>query len=190
MSSFFAYLNRMKYIKRWSLMRSYEPENILEHSAEVSMIAHALAVIGNKYYGKSYNCDRIGMVALYHETSEVITGDLPTPIKYFNPEIKNAFKDLEKGAEDKLLNTLPESLRDVYQELVRPSQEEYTIMKYADKISAYIKCVEELKAGNKEFAKAEKSIKKDIENFNSEEVNYFMKNFFPSFKKTLDELEL
>lgn len=171
-------------------MRSTRKENIMEHSEQVAMIAHALAVIGNKLFGKNYDANRVGMIAVYHETSEVITGDLPTPIKYFNPEIRDAYKSLEKNAAEKLVKMLPKELCDEYSELIlTPSPEEHKLMKCADKISAYIKCVEELKAGNKEFAKAEKSLKKEIEKFDLIECEYFVEKFLPSFELTLDELE-
>ncbi len=190
MSSFFAYMNRMKYIERWSLMRSTRKENIMEHSQQVAMFAHAIALIGNKLFNKNYNADRIGMIAVYHETSEVITGDLPTPIKYFNPEIKSAYKALEKTSEEKLIGLLPEELQEDYRSIISDfTEEEYTIMKCADKLSAYVECVEELKAGNREFAKAEKSIKKEIEKYDLPEVKYFIEKFLPSFELTLDELE-
>ena len=150
---FFAYLNRMKYSKRWSLMHSMVEENVMEHTEQVSVVAHALAVIKNKIYGGNVDIEKVLLYAQYHETSEVITGDLPTPIKYFNKEINHAYKDIELGASKKLLSTLPEELRSVYEQYVIPCEEteEYKIMKCADKISAYIKCVEEIKSGYAEF---------------------------------------
>ncbi|MEG1520574.1 MAG: 5'-deoxynucleotidase, partial [Clostridia bacterium] len=178
MYNFFAFLNRMKYIERWSLMRSVKKENIMEHSQQVSVIAHALAVIGNTYFGKNYDANKIGMVACFHETSEVITGDLPTPIKYFNPEIKTAYKDLEKIATVRLLDMLPTEMKSVYDELIlTPTEEEHAIMKYADKLSAYIKCIEELKMGNGEFKKARDTIKAELEKSPSMEVKFFLDNF-------------
>lgn len=190
MYHFFAFMNRMKYIERWSLMRSIRKENIMEHSEQVAMIAHALCIIGNTYFGKNYNADKIGMIAAYHEAGEVITGDLPTPIKYFNPKIKTAYKELEADAEIRLINMLPKELKDMYKPYITEvTDEEHFIMKCADKIGAYIKCVEELKAGNSEFSKAEKTIKKDILAMNSQEANYFMENFIPSYSLTLDELD-
>lgn len=191
MSNFFAYMNRMKYIERWSLMRSTRKENVMEHSEQVAMFAHAIALIGNKLYGKSYDANRIGMIAVYHETSEVITGDLPTPIKYFNPDIKTAYKALERSSSEKLIDMLPEELKEEYRSLILdPKPEEHKIMKCADKLSAYVECVEELKAGNREFAKAEKSLKKELEAYSDlPECRYFIENFLPSFDLTLDELE-
>ncbi len=189
--NFFAYLNRMKYIKRWSLMHSMVEENVMEHTEQVSVVAHALAVIKNKIYGGNVDIEKVLLYAQYHETSEVITGDLPTPIKYFNKEINGAYKDLERGAELKLLSMLPNELRCEYEKYVMPDEdsEEYAIMKFADKISAYIKCIEEVKSGNKEFVKAKQTIKKDLEKSEREEVKYFIKNVLPCYELTLDELE-
>ena len=182
----------MKLIRRWSLMKSVSEENIAEHSAQVAQIAHALAVIKNTLFGGDLNADRVATIALYHETSEVLTGDLPTPIKYYNPEIRKAYKDIEGIANEKLLSMLPEELRGEYRELIvtKPDSYEHTLVKAADKISAYIKCVEELRSGNREFAKAEASLRGEIEKYYQyEEVRYFCETFLESFGKTLDELE-
>ena len=188
---FFAYLNRMKHIKRWSLMRSNVEENIMEHTEQVSVVAHLLAVIKNTYFNGKVDVLKVVLYAQYHETSEVITGDLPTPIKYFNKEINIAYKDIEKGACNKLLETLPIEVRKEYEKYVLPdeSSEEYKIMKCADKISAYIKCVEEVKWGNSEFLKAKEAIYKDLKKCEREEVKYFIKNVLPKYELTLDELE-
>ena len=188
---FFAYINRMKYIKRWALMRSKFDENVMEHTAQVSVIAHALAEIKNLYFGGKVDVLKVVLFSQYHETSEVITGDLPTPIKYFNKEINHAYKDIEKGACLKLLNTLPKDLRSVYDVYVLPdeSSDEYKIMKCADKISAYIKCEEELKSGNGEYLKAKEAILKDILTIDRDEVKFFMKNIAPRYLCSLDELE-
>ena len=183
---------RMKLIKRWSLMKSVSDENIAEHSAQVAEIAHALALIKNTHFGGDLDANRVGMMALYHETSEVLTGDLPTPIKYYNPEIRNAYKAIEGTANEKLLSMLPKELASEYRELIAPSPESYEeiLVKAADKISAYIKCVEELRSGNREFAKAEKSLRQAVESYYKyDEVKYFCDTFLNSFKKTLDELE-
>ena len=188
---FFAYLSRMKYIKRWALMRSINEENIMEHSLQVTEIAHAIALIKNEMFGGSVDPYKVMCLAVYHETSEVITGDLPTPIKYFNAQINSAYKDLEDLAAEKLIEKLPEELKPLYREFILTDKdtEEYKIMKAADRISAYIKCVEEVKSGNKEFVKAKESIGKDIKSINDEAVKYFIKNILPSFEKTLDELD-
>mgnify|MGYP003507793475 CR=1 FL=1 len=188
---FYAYMDRMKYIKRWQLMRSTREENIMEHSEQVTVLAHALCLINNKMFGESLDEKKVLTYAKYHETGEVITGDLPTPIKYFNKEINHAYKDIELGASKKLLSTLPEELRSVYEQYVIPCEEseEYKIMKCADKISAYIKCVEEIKSGNAEFKKAKESILKEINKCEREEVKFFMKNVAPVYLCSLDELE-
>lgn len=191
MSKFFAFLNRMKYIKRWSLMRSVREENIMEHSQQVAVIAHALALIRNKIYGGNVDVGKVVLLAQYHEVGEVITGDLPTPIKYFNPEIKAAYKDLEKSASEKLLKMLPETLKDEYREYVLPDEqtEEYKIVKCADRLAAYLKCVEEVKVGNSEFKKAKSSIGAELKSQKREEVDYYLKEFAPAFDLTLDELD-
>lgn len=192
MNNFFAYMARMKLIRRWSLMKSVTDENIAEHSAQVAQIAHALALIKNKKFGGSLNADRVTSIALYHETSEVLTGDLPTPIKYYNREIRNAYREVESVANEKLLHQLPEELRDEYRALIEvdPDSYEYQLVKAADKLSAYIKCLEELRSGNREFASAKKTLGGEIERYyDMEEVRYFCEHFLDSFKKTLDELE-
>lgn len=189
--NFFAILARMKYIARWSLMHSLEPENVMEHTQQVAMIAHALSVIKNKLFGGSVNEATAMLYAMYHETGEVVTGDLPTPVKYYNEQIKNAYKDIEKVSCEKILSTLPEELRSDFLPYILPDEnsEEYNIMKSADKISAYLKCLTELRLGNKEFKKAKNTIEKDIKARNRPEVDYFMKYFVPPFEKTLDELD-
>lgn len=191
MFKFFAYLDRMKYIKRWSLMRSVREENIMEHTQQVSVIAHALALINNKIFGGNANVKDTVLLAQYHEVGEVITGDLPTPIKYFNPEIKSAYKDLEKNASNRILNMLPEELKDEYKKYVLPDERtlEYKLVKSADKLSAYLKCIEELKAGNSEFKKAKDSIEKEIKNMGVKEAEYYLKTFVPAYKLSLDELD-
>ena len=191
MNHFFAYMARMKYIKRWSLMKNTGEENIQEHSLQTAMIAHCLAVIKNKLYNGNVNEEKVALMAMYHEAGEVITGDLPTPIKYYDPDIKKAYKNIEAEAEKRLIATLPDELRDIYTPLV--SQEncpERVLVKNADKIGAYLKCLEELRGGNAEFAKAANTIKRDIDNINTPEVVYFMEKFVPSFELTLDEMEI
>ena len=181
----------MKYIKRWSLMRSVREENIMEHSEQVAVISHALALIRNKVYGGNIDVSKVVLLAQYHEVGEVITGDLPTPIKYFNPEIKSAYKDLEKTASKRLLNMLPETLKGEYEEYILPNEEseEYKLVKCADRLSAYLKCVEEVKAGNSEFKKAKSSILSDLKGLKSQEVDYYLKEFAPAYELTLDELD-
>lgn len=191
MFKFFAFLGRMKYIRRWSLMRSVREENIMEHSHDVAVIAHALALITNKMYGGNLDVSKVVLYAQYHEVGEVITGDLPTPIKYFNPEIKSAYKDLENNACQRILSMLPETLKEEYAPLVMPDtdSEEYKTVKAADRLSAYLKCVEEIKAGNTEFKKAKKSIGLDLKNLKRADVEYYLKEFAPAYELTLDELD-
>lgn len=182
---------RMKHIKRWGLMRNTREENIQEHSLQTAMIAHALALIKNRIFGGKVNAERVLALAVYHEAGEVITGDLATPIKYFNPEIKMAYKQIERVAEEKLVDMLPEALKGDYESLILDRDVEgelYAIVKAADKICAYLKCVEELSAGNSEFEKAKNAIEKTIKEMDRPEVNYFMETFVPSFELTLDEL--
>ena len=191
MYNFYAFMDRMKYIKRWQLMRSVREENIMEHSQQVAVLAHALAVIDNKIFGGSADAEKAALYAVYHECSEVLTGDLPTPIKYFNNNIEGAYKSLEERACDKLLNTLPEELRGEFEKSMKPDKTsaEYAIMKAADRLAAYIKCLEELRSGNREFAKAKQSIEDDLHSRNMPEVEYFFEKFIKSFELTLDELE-
>ena len=191
MSHFFAYLGRMKFIQRWGLMRNTDQENIMEHSLQVAMIAHGLAVIRNRRFGGAVDPERTATLALFHDASEVITGDLATPIKYFNPEIKSAYRAIEQVAKEKLLALLPDELRKDYASLFFPSEadaEAWELVRAADKLCAYLKCLEEAKAGNGEFAQAEKSIKRSLNGLRLPEVEYFLAEFVPSFTLTLDEL--
>ena len=190
-NNFYAFMDRMKYIKRWSLMRSVREENIMEHSQQVAMLAHALAVITNRLYGGNVDENKCVLYAVYHECSEVMTGDLPTPIKYFNSSIKGAYKDIEERACKKLLAMLPEELAQGLSPCVLADTDspEYKILKAADRLAAYIKCLEEHRCGNTEFEKAKKSIEDDLHSRNLPAVEYFMQNFIPSFLLTLDELE-
>jgi len=192
MHGFFAFMNRMKYIKRWSLMRSTTGENIMEHSQQVAMLAHALAVINNVVYGGSANPERAACYAMYHEASEVVTGDLPTPIKYYNKELTEAYKELEAIATERLNNMLTEELKPAYAPYLSPDKDsiEYKLVKIADKLAAYLKCVEEIRCGNKEFVKAEKTIKATLKSIKSPELDYFMTNFTPAFTLSLDELDV
>ena len=188
---FYAYMDRMKYIKRWQLMRSTREENIMEHSQEVTMIAHALVTINNKVFGGDADATKTVLYALYHETGEVMTGDLPTPIKYYNSEIHGAYKELEKNACTKILAMLPEELQGELTPFILADEDskEYQLVKAADRLSAYIKCLEELRSGNKEFAKAKKSIEHDLKKRKMPEVDYFFENFIESFSLALDDLE-
>lgn len=190
MYKFYAFLHRMRYINRWSLMRSYFNENVAEHSHCVALLAHSLCVIQNKLFGGNLNQDRAAVIALYHETSEVITGDLPTPIKYFNNSITDAYKALEAEAEQKIIRQLPEELRDeLASYIIDKNSEEYKIVKYADKLAAYIKCIEEIEAGNPEFTAAIESQEKSLSTAEHECVKYFLDNFIKAFYLTLDKLQ-
>jgi 5'-deoxynucleotidase len=189
-NNFFAMVSRMKYINRWGLMRNTIDENIAEHSLIVSVIAHALAVIGNTYFDKNINAERVAVLALFHDTTEIITGDLPTPIKYFAPEIKKAYKDIEVFAGNKMLSAIPKQMQKEYESLLIPNDEEKKLWEYvkaADKISALIKCIEELEMGNMDFSKAKKSTEKAIEELELEEAKYFMDNFIQTYSLTVDE---
>ena len=189
MSHFFAYLGRMKYILRWGLMRNTQPENIQEHSLQVAVIGHALAVISNRRFGGTADPDRVASLAVFHEAGEVITGDLATPIKYFNPHIKEAYKHIEQVAAEKLYSMLPEEFKPDYEPLLfQKDTEEHRLMKAADKLCAYLKCLDELKAGNSEFEKATQAIRRELDALKRPEVDYFLDQFAPSFSLTLDEL--
>ena len=187
--NFFAYISRMRYIGRWSLMRNALPENIQEHSHMVAVIAHGLAVIRRDILGVPCDPDRAAAAALFHDASEIYTGDMPTPVKYFNPEIMTAYKQVEALAADKLLSTLPDGMRPAYRELLGESGEDTRrLVKAADKLSAYIKCLEELKSGSTEFSLAARQTEARLRDMHMPEVDYFMEHFIPAFDLTLDEL--
>lgn len=193
MSKFFAYISRMKNIRRWGLMRSFREENVQEHSLQVAMFAHALALLENDLYGGSFDPEHVMAIAVYHETSEVITGDLVTPIKYYNEEIRSAYKHIEALAEERMLSMLPENLEKKIRPLVQPEDvKEKQLVKAADTLAAYTKCLEEVRSGNREFEKASEKLRQSIESMSRDwklqSVSYFMKEFIPSFEVTLDEL--
>ncbi len=191
MSHFFAYLARMKFIRRWGLMHNTYPENIQEHSLRVAMIAHALGVIRNRLFGGRINPERAAALALFHDASEVLTGDLPTPVKYFNPDIRTAYQTIETVARRKLLELIPAELQADYRALLLEDgtdREHHELVKAADRLAAYMKCLEELAAGNHEFSKAEKTLRASVEALELPEVRYFLETFVPSLKLTLDEL--
>lgn len=188
----FAYLARMKYILRWGLMRNTRPENTQEHSLQVAMVAHALALIRNRLYGGSVDPERTALLAVYHDAEEVITGDVPTPIKYFNPQIAGALDGIGDVARRRLLEMVPGPLREDYHDLFFRSEAdaaEWRLVKLADKIAAYLKCLEEARSGNGEFARAEQAIAADLSRAGEPEVAYFLETFVPSFQLTLDELD-
>jgi len=186
---FFAMLSRMKYINRWGLMRNTVAENIQEHSHQVAVLAHALAVIQNRFYGGQVDPGAVAVAALYHDASEILTGDMPTPIKYDNPDIRSAYKQVESMAEQKLLSMLPTELRADFDDVVTiPDPEVHALVKAADKLSAYLKCVEEVKAGNAEFRLAKEQTFAALNRNPIPALKYFMDHFLPGFELTLDEL--
>ena len=187
---FFAYISRMRYIGRWSLMRNSLPENIQEHSHMVAVLAHALGVIRRDVFGVSCDPNACAAAALFHDSSEILTGDLPTPIKYHSREIRGAYKEIEQLACEKLLATLPEEMQPAYRSLLIGEEADalHDLVKAADKLSAYIKCIEERKTGNNEFLSAEKSTRTILEESPLPEVRYFLDHFIPAFELDLDEL--
>ena len=189
-SHFFAYMARMRFIQRWALMRNTAPENVQEHSHQVAVLAHALAVIRKEKFGGTVDPGAVAVAALYHDASEILTGDMPTPIKYDNPAIRKAYKDVEAVAEQKLVDFLPEELRPIYRPILTAADKEVEeLVKAADKLSAHIKCMEELKAGNNEFREAAAQTRRALEAYDLPEVRYFMDTFLDSFSLTLDELK-
>ncbi|HAN21014.1 MAG: 5'-deoxynucleotidase [Clostridiales bacterium GWF2_36_10] len=187
-NAFFAMLFRMKYINRWGIMHSVVPENLSTHSMEVAVTAHALAIIGNTYFGMNYNCDRITTKALYHDLPETLTGDIPTPVKYFNKETKTAYDRVEQAALKKFLDSLPSELDVDYKSMFDYTPDEKKIIKAADKICAYIKCVEEERSGNKEFSVAKETLAKNISAQNCKEADYFLEKFSAGFYLPIDTL--
>ena len=187
---FYAYISRMRCVKRWALMRNTEEENIQEHSHMVAVLAHALALIRMRVFGLPTDANAVAVAALYHDATEILTGDMPTPIKYDNPAIRKAYKAVEAVAEEKLLHMLPEEFQPVYAPILTVTDPETErLVKAADKLSAYIKCVEELKAGNSEFRDAAAQTLAALEEYELPEVTYFLETFMPSFSLTLDQLK-
>ena len=190
MSRFFAIISRMKYINRWGLMRNTISENISEHSLETAFISHLLAVLRNTRHGGNVDAERCALLAMYHDVAEIITGDLPTPVKYYSKEIKNAYAIVEEKAEKQLLSYLPDDIRDVYSDIIghkEKDEELWKLIKAADKISALIKCTEELQMGNKDFEKAYNSTLASIKALNVPEADEFLDEFMPAYRLTLDE---
>ncbi len=188
--NFYAMLSRMKYINRWGLMRNTIKENIAEHSLDTAILAHALATIGNTYFEKDIDAEKVAVYAMFHDVTEIITGDMPTPIKYFAPEIKDAYKDVEHYAGKQLLSTLPDEMQAAYEQVVLEEQQEPELHRYvkaADKLSALIKCVEEVAMGNHDFVKAKESTYKAVQELHLAEADYFLEHFLPSYELTLDE---
>ena len=191
-SYFYAMMSRMKYINRWGLMNNTNYENLSEHSLQAAMLAHCLVLIHNKRFNGSLNPERAGMLAIYHDSTEIITGDMPTPIKYFNSTIKDAYKDIENAAADRLCSLLPEDFRQDMEEIIKQSSEgDRELKKYvkaADRFSALIKCIEELRMGNEEFRQAKNAIEKSIAEMNMPEADVFAAEFLPAFSLSLDEM--
>ena len=189
-SHFFAYISRMRFIQRWALMRNTAPENVQEHSHQVAVLAHALAVIAKQRFGRAVDPGAVAVAALYHDAGEILTGDMPTPIKYGNPTIRDAYKEVEAVAEQKLLQLLPPELQEVYRPILTiQDQETARLVKAADKLSAHIKCMEELKAGNLEFREAAVQTRQALEGYQMPEVSCFLDTFLDSFSLTLDQLK-
>ena len=186
-SGFYALLSRMRFISRWGLMRSSIPENIQEHSHEVAVYAHALGMIRREIFHKECDPEHLAVMALFHDASEILTGDLPTPIKYHDDALRTAYKEVEAKAGDVLVSLLPEELQKAYQPVVAPAEEDL-LVKAADKLSALVKCIQERKAGNSEFSSAEKQTRSSLENMHIEEVDWFMAHCLSAFEKNLDEL--
>lgn len=189
---FFAMMARMKYISRWSLMRNSDSENISEHSLEVAMIAHALAVISNVRFGNDINTERAALIGMYHDTTEIITGDMPTPVKYFNTDIKSAYKEIEDIAAGKLIRMLPPDMQEYYNDLFYKNEKDeyiWKLVKAADKLSALLKCIKEEKMGNFEFTSAHESTQKALDEMKLSEIAVFEEEFLESFSLTLDELQ-
>ncbi len=189
-SHFFAYISRMRFIQRWALMRNTAPENVQEHSHQTAVLAHALAVIRNEKFGGTVDPGAVAVAALYHDAGEILTGDMPTPIKYGNPAIQHAYQQVEAVAERRLVGMLPPELQGIYAPILTPvDRETARLVKAADKLSAYIKCVEELKAGNTEFREAAAQTRRALEEYGLPEVEYFLDTFMDSFSLSLDELK-
>ena len=190
MFNFNALLARLKYIPRWSLMRQNVEEDLAQHTSEVALMAHTLCLLANNKFGKNVNCEKVTVAALYHDVSEILTGDMPTPVKYQNEKILGAFKEIEDCATERLVSMLPDDLKTEFMSVLTGENDEelLPLVKAADKLSALIKCIDERKAGNSEFKKAEKSTKKKILELNIEEANIFLEEFIPAYELTLDQL--
>jgi 5'-deoxynucleotidase len=190
-SHLFAYLSRMKFIRRWGLMHTTYPENVQEHSLRVAQIAHALALVKNRLFGGAVDAERVALLAMYHDAAEVLTGDLPAPVKHFNPEIKTAYRDIETTAAKRLLAMVPDVVQADFRSLFFPDpadEAHWQLVRAADRLCAYVKCLEEMAAGNAEFRRAEKMLRATVEAIDLPEVRYFLETFVPSFRLTLDEL--
>lgn len=191
-STFFSLLVRMKYIQRWSLMRNNSTENVAEHSLQTAVIAHMLGIISNVYFDSGVSADRLAALAIYHDAAEILTGDLPTPVKYYNDEIVHAYKELEQVSIDRFIQRLPEEMQGAFRTVMREPEDQLLkrLLKAADKISAYVKCLEEKASGNQEFQVAEQTLLSTIETYyDLPAVKFFMEHFLTSFSLTLDEYQ-
>lgn len=192
-SNFYAMLSRMKYINRWGLMNNTRNENISEHSLQVAMLSHCLVLIHNKRFGGNLDPERAAILAVFHDTTEIITGDMPTPIKYYNSDIKHAYREIEENAANQLIRMLPDDFKEELDDIIKMNGEKDNelrpFVKAADRLSALIKCIEEMRMGNDEFRKAQETILNSIHNMNMPELNVFESEFLPAFSLTLDEQE-
>ncbi|MDR1806237.1 MAG: 5'-deoxynucleotidase [Clostridium sp.] len=191
MSSFYAMLDRMKYINRWGLMRNSRTESLSEHAQRTAWLAHALAIIKNRRFGGKLNPERAALLALFHDSPEALTGDLPTPVKYYSQEVREAYGTVEEHAAHTLLDMLPEDLREAYRDLLFPAREDaelWVLVKAADSLCAYLKCKEELRMGNREFAVAAEQIFGKLMAMHLPELDAFLSDFAPAFELTLDEM--
>ncbi len=186
--AFFALISRMKYVNRWGLMHNDRDENLMEHSFETAVIAGALANIENEMFGGNYDVDKITQIALFHDASEIVTGDMPTPVKYINSTMSNVYKEVEKKAQETLLSSLPCKLKSKYEEYFTPDDDSKLIVKAADKISALLKCIQEIRTGNDDFLTAKKTTEEKVKKIPLKSVEYFIKNMLPAYSLTLDEL--
>jgi len=193
-SNFFAMLSRMKYVNRWGLMRNTIPESLSDHTMDVVIIAHALAVIANLYFGKKIDENRTALLAAFHDAPEILTGDMPTPVKYYDPQVRQSYAKVEEAATEKMLDALPSEMKEHYRDLMKGDSEEdlllHRYVKAADKISALIKCIEEEQMGNRDFIRAKEATQKIIDGLDMPEVKFFMEHFMPGYYRTLDEQTL
>jgi len=193
-SNFFAMLSRMKYVNRWGLMRNTIPESLSDHTMDVVIIAHALTVIGNLYFGKDLDENRAALLAAFHDAPEILTGDMPTPVKYYDPEVKRSYEKVEEAAREKMIRSLPEKMQEHYSAILNGKGEQdellYSYVKAADKISALIKCIEEEQMGNRDFMQAKEATLRIIRDLHMPETDFFMDHFMPGYYRTLDEQTL
>ena len=187
---FYSLLFRMKHIDRWGLMRTVFKENLAEHSMEVAVLAHALATIGNVKLGKTHDCEHIALASLFHDMNEILTGDLPTPVKYYNDDIRTAYKKIEETSREKMLSLLDEDLQESYRQALQVTPEQELLIKAADRLCAYLKCADEIKHANNDFSNALQSTRQSLEQMECPELKYFIEHYLSCFEKTLDQITL